>query len=340
MPASIEDLNKAVTASGDALKKRVRGAEIRFGSYELRPVATKPTLEVRTPEDGELAQVSTTVVVPPKLDLKQVALLCMRLSRVTTAIQYEFEGPNPTEDPVLIRLVADHPVMDGVFGLALLAEYLAAVAEARSMLFDGLESLHSGENLDEAFVVVCRARDKWRREADTADPHPPSAAEFATVAVGVNGLLASLLRLDVEHEVVAGGTDGEHVLAILPTNRFKGTYGDCELRARITLNTKSVRVEVTLGCQNADASARSLVAGVLMQACRSTEVFQAEIDAEGEVYLVAELMTLGAVLTDRQVRRVLDALTTTADAYDTEIRQALARHSSSGSGQHPSNPTS
>ncbi len=313
MPVSLAELTTEFAQNTQAVSASIGGVGIQFCVESVPRTAPPNRLFVRVIEDGDLVQVSTLIKLPAGLDPSNLAIFCLRMCRATTAVQCELQS----EDT--LRLVADHPVLDARFTPAHLATYLGIVAEARHMVLAGLEGLARGD-VEEAFAIALNAKAKWRAVCGPSKPFgDPVLAGCATN----QSLSDQLTRLDVENEVVARATAGEHILAILPTASYRSPDGDRSLRAMMRVEPTEIALEVPMGVQSADHKTRAELAKVLMRACGTSEVFQAEIDADGEVYVVAELVTLGMQLTDAQVGRLIESLTGTVDEFAIAIRRVV-----------------
>ena len=284
---------------------------------------------------GELVVIGAHGVMKGLDDLDSQAELCLRLCHLTMAIQAEFDENHQ------ISIVVEHPVVDSTFSASQLKVYLGSIVEFVDQFGSSLDpvQLQGGVpvvTLDEQMgeVNVCEfprprpfpyfwrgvrksslASDSRIKELDSTE----KTNKFSIETVG-----SKFDELQIPFEYSSGTDMNRLIFTRRPTVVYQGLDEQNQLQLTVSVDENCVKVLAPLSYQTLTLSDRKKLARLMLELCQKTKVFQAEMDALGNIVVVAEVRVLDTQFTSRQLKRLIDSLVVVLDEFDPRIRELLS----------------
>lgn len=338
MTTTLSEIQKHCIAIGlNSVKVVDEALELQLCCFRFVNCEGKKAISIRIEviEDGNLVVIGAHGVMKGLDDLDSQAELCLRLCHLTMAIQAEFDENHR------ISIVVEHPVVDSTFSASQLKVYLGSIVEFVDQFGSSLDSvqLQNGVpvvTLDEqkGEVNVCEfprprpfpyfwrgvrksslASDSRIKELDSTE----KTNKFSIETVG-----SKFDELQIPFEYSSGTDMNRLIFTRRPTVVYQGLDEQNQLQLTVSVDENCVKVLAPLSYQTLTLSDRKKLARLMLELCQKTKVFQAEMDALGNIVVVAEVRVLDTQFTSRQLKRLIDSLVVVLDEFDPRIRELLS----------------
>ena len=338
MTTTLSEIQKHCIAIGlNPVKVVDEALELQLCCFRFVNCEGKKAISIRIEviEDGNLVVIGAHGVMKGLDDLDSQAELCLRLCHLTMAIQAEFDENHR------ISIVVEHPVVDSTFSASQLKVYLGSIVEFVDQFGSSLDpvQLQGGVpvvTLDEqkGEVNVCEfprprpfpyfwrgvrksslASDSRIKELDSTE----KTNKFSIETVG-----SKFDELQIPFEYSSGTDMNRLIFTCRPTVVYRGLDEQNQLQLTVSVDENCVKVLAPLSYQTLTLSDRKKLARLMLELCQKTKVFQAEMDALGNIAVVAEVRVLDTQFTSRQLKRLIDSLVVVLDEFDPRIRELLS----------------
>ena len=131
-------------------------------------------------------------------------------------------------------------------------------------------------------------------------------------------------ELQIPFEYSSGTDMNRLIFTRRPTVVYQGLDEQNQLQLTVSVDENCVKVLAPLSYQTLTLSDRKKLARLMLELCQKTKVFQAEMDALGNIVVVAEVRVLDTEFTSRQLKRLIDSLVVVLDEFDPRIRELLS----------------
>lgn len=338
MTTTILEIQKHCIAIGFKFVKVVDEVlELQVCCLRFENSEGKKAIQIRIEviEDGELVVMGAHGVIKGLHDLDSQAELCLRLCHLTMAIQAEFDENHQ------ISIVIEHPVVDSTFSVLQLKVYLGSIVEFVDQFGPSLDRVRlKGEVL---LVTLDEPKDQvevlefprprsfsylwsWVRQSSLPSNSPlteldsiENVNKFTIETVG-----SKFNELQIPFEYSSGNDMNRLILTSRPTVVYRGLDEQNHLQMTVSVDKNCVKVLAPLSYQALTFSGRKKLARLMLELCQKTKVFQAEMDALGNIIVVAEVRVLDTQFTSRQLQRLIDSLVVVLDEFDPRIRELLS----------------
>lgn len=330
MPTTLAELKQHCVAIGVTRIEDVgEGFEVCLCTRRFVNGEGKRAILVRVSliEVGRLVVVGAHGIFPPPKDLDTSALLCLRLCHMTSAVQTEFDAD------ARISLVIEHPVEDSSFSRRQLFCYFQSIVEAADALQPAMDPIGmragvpivSVERFAERAEVIEYESCFVRRAAESSEAIEARDRSSALVPAlpTIESIESQLRSIGVECEVSEARGENRYLIVTVPTEVYRGCDEQIQLRMLVCATDHSVIVTAPLRYQALTRRGRGRLARLMLKICQETKVFQAEMDEDGEIQVVAEICVLDTEFTAAQLKRLVGTIVGVLDEFDPLISKEL-----------------